>query len=308
MQWILQAAVQLLFILLAGPILQGWIKTLKARLQGRAGPGVPQPLFDYVKLLGRESVVSQHASRIFRAAPFVAFGAILTAMLLTPTFFADAPAGGAGDAIAAIALLALARFSLALAALDTGSNFAGMGTSREITLGALVEPGALLVVTALALLVPTTSIAGLGSALSPGPTWLLALAALGIVVIAETGRLPVDNPDTHLELTMMHEGMLLEYSGYPLGILFWASSIKQLLLLTLVANWFFPTSALLPAGAAGVALGVVLYLGKLAVLGAALAVVETSTAKLRILRVPALLGTAAALALLAVGAQFVVGL
>lgn len=308
MEAFLLAAMQVPLVLIAGPLLQGWIKTVKARLQGRTGPGILQTAFDYLKLLGRESVVSEHAGWIFRSAPFIAFGAILTAMLLTPTVTPVAPADSIGDAITAISLLALARLALALAAIDTASNFAGMGASREITLGALVEPGALLVVTVLALLGQSTSLSTLGSSLSPGPTWLLALAAMAIVVVAETGRLPVDNPDTHLELTMIHEGMLLEYSGYPLGILLWASSLKQLLLVTFVASWFFPTGWLTTGGPAGLLLGLALYAGKLAILGAALAIIETSTAKMRILRLPALLGTAAALAMLAVGARFVVGL
>jgi formate hydrogenlyase subunit 4 len=304
--WSLLAA-QTVLVLVAAPLLNGLIKSAKAALQNRRGPGLLQPAFDIVKYLGRESVVSQHASWIFRVVPYISFGAYLAAALLVPTMLARPPLEALGDAIVLIGLLALARFALALAALDTASNFGGMGTSRELAFSALVEPALLLGLFALALPVGSTALAAMTGAAHPSAALLLAFGGLFIVAIAETGRIPIDNSDTHLELTMAHEGMLLEYSGRPLGLLLWGAQVKQVVILSLLAAVCFPWGIAEEAAPGALAVGLGLYLVKLAVLGIALALVETSLPKLRVFRIPDLLGAAGLLSLLAVVALYVVG-
>jgi formate hydrogenlyase subunit 4 len=304
--WSLLAA-QTVLVLAAAPLLNGLIKSTKAALQNRRGPGLLQPAFDIVKYLGRESVVSEHASWIFRVVPYVYFGAYLAAALLVPTMFVRPPLEALGDAIVLVSLLALARFALALAALDTASNFGGMGTSRELAFAALVEPGLLLGLFALALPVGSTALAAMTAGAHPSAALLLAFGGLLVVAIAETGRIPVDNPDTHLELTMAHEGMLLEYSGRPLGLLIWGAQVKQVVVLSLLAALCFPWGIAREAEPAALAVGLALYLAKLALLGIALALVETSLPKLRVFRTPDLLGAAGLLSLLAVVALYVVG-
>ncbi len=225
-------AAQLVLVLLAAPLLNGLIKATKAALQNRRGPGLLQPAFDIAKYLGRESVRSAHASWIFQIVPYVYVGAYLAAALLVPTILARPALEGLGDAILMVGLFALARFALALAALDTASNFGGMGTSRELAFAALVEPALLLGLFALALPVGTTALGAMTEGSHLSASVLLAFAALFVVAIAETGRIPIDNPDTHLELTMAHEGMLLEYSGRPLGLLIWGAQVKQVAVLS----------------------------------------------------------------------------
>jgi len=302
-------AIQISLVILFAPLAQGIIKTSKARWQNRRGPSIFQPYFDLLKWLGRESVVSDQASWVFRLAPYIYGGAILLAAALVPTFARGSAAPGFGDAIVFVGLFALARFWLALAALDTGSNFGGMGSSREVAFAALVEPALLLVIFAVALPAGSTSLTALVGSGWPGASEIVAFLALMIVAIAETGRIPVDNPDTHLELTMIHEGMLLEYSGRPLGVLHWASQIKQLAILSLIAALFLPWGLADPAslGVAGIALGVATWGVKIAALGLLLGMIETAFAKLRIFRAPDLIGVASVLGVLAVMATFVVG-
>ncbi|MGH2603702.1 MAG: respiratory chain complex I subunit 1 family protein, partial [Dehalococcoidia bacterium] len=204
-------SIQIVLVLVLAPLLQGMIKTIKARCQNRRGPGLLQPYRDVVKFLGRENVVSDQASWVFRWAPAVYAAAMVTAAVLVPSIAQRSAAAAVGDAVVFVGLLALARFALAIGALDTASNFGGMGASREVAFAALVEPALLLVLFAVALPVGSTSLTALVGDGAPGAADLLACGALLIVVIAETGRIPIDNPDTHLELTMVHEGMLLEY-------------------------------------------------------------------------------------------------
>ncbi len=297
---------QSLLVLVAAPFLNGVIKAVKAVFQGRRGPSVAQPAFDLLKYLARESVVSEHSSWIVRCAPLVYFVTSLAAAGLLPTFFDRPPLERLGDVVVLVGLLALGRFALALAALDTASNFGGMGTSREMAFAALVEPALLLALFALAIPVGSTAVAEVAG--GPwGPARLLALGALFIVAIAETGRIPVDNPDTHLELTMAHEGMILEYSGRALALVTWASHIKQVVVVSLLAALFLPWGTAQQAQLGSLAVGVASYLGKLTVVGLALALTETSYAKLRIFRVPDLLGAASLLALLALISGYVVG-
>jgi formate hydrogenlyase subunit 4 len=306
MDWIL-LPLQIALMLALAPLLQGCIKTVKARLQSRRGPSPLQPYRDIAKLFARESVVSDRASWVFRWAPAVYAAAILGAAILAPTLARRSAAAGIGDVVVFVGLFALARFALALAALDTGSNFGGMGASREVAFAALIEPALLLVLFAVALPAGSTSFSAMvGRGLGVGS--LLAFGALLIVVIAETGRIPVDNPDTHLELTMIHEGMLLEYSGRPLGILHWATQIKQLAMLALVAALFLPWGMAQGGDYAPGALtiGFAAFALKVGGLGFVLAAIETSFAKLRIFQAPYLLGFASVLGVLAVLATYVV--
>lgn len=293
--------------LVAAPLLNGIIKRSKAGWQNRRGPGILQPWFDIIKYLGRESVVSEHTSWIFRFAPYAYFSAHLAAAALVPTLAVLSPLSGLGDAIVLVGLFALARFALALAALDTASNFGGMGTSRELAFAALVEPALLMALFALAIPAGSTELGAMASDGSVNVARLLAFAALSIVAIAETGRIPVDNPDTHLELTMAHEGMLLEYSGRPLGLLLWGTHIKQMVILSLLAALFFPWGMAREPTALNLAIGLASYLVKLSLLGLALALVETTNVKLRIFRVPELLGAASLLGLLSVVSIYLVG-
>jgi formate hydrogenlyase subunit 4 len=298
---------QVLLVVAVAPALQGWIKCTKATWQGRAGPPLLQPYADLGKLLRKESLVPEPASWIFRWAPWLVLGATLTAVTLVPLVALRGPLG-AGDVVALAGLLALARFAQALAALDTGSTFAGMGASREMAIAALVEPALVATVFALAIPIGTTDAGGLAEAGlaagwgALGPAHLLALAALLVVAIAETGRIPVDNPDTHLELTMVHEGMLLEYSGPHLAALQLAAIAKQMLVLGLVGALLLPWGLGAPWPIAVAAL-----ILKLGVLGLFLATIESLYAKLRILRLPDLLATAFALGGLSLVARGVFG-
>jgi formate hydrogenlyase subunit 4 len=301
--------VQIVLMLLLAPLVQGLIKASKARFQMRRGPGLLQPARDIVKLLSRESVQSEQASWVFRWAPAVYAAALLTAAVMVPTVTRRSATAGIGDAIVFVGLFALARFALALAALDTASNFGGMGASREVAFAALVEPALLLVLFARALPTGSTSLTALVGHGNLGAADLLAFGAMLIVIIAETGRIPIDNPDTHLELTMAHEGMILEYSGRPLGIIHWASQVKQLALLALASALFFPWG-LAPTDdlrIASAGTGLMAFALKVAALGLLLAMIESAVAKLRIFRAPDLLGLASVLGLFAVMAGYVVG-
>ncbi len=299
--------VQVALGLLAAPLLNGVIKTTKASWQNRRGPVLLQPWYDLRKYLAREDVTSEHASWLYRWAPYVYFGAYLVALGLVPTIMARSPLGGAGDAIVLVALFVLARFALALAALDTASNFGGMGTSRELAFASLIEPALIIALFALALPAGSTSLEALVGTGGVTMGRALAFAALFIVAIAETGRIPVDNPDTHLELTMAHEGMILEYSGRPLGLILWGTHVKQLIVLSMLTALFFPWGIARHGTVGALALGVVVYLLKLGLLGLVLAAVESAQAKMRIFRVPELLGAASLLGLLAVVSGYLIG-
>ncbi len=297
-------------VALGAPLLVGTLRTLKARMVGRRGPAPWQPFLDLRKLLGKTPVVSDTTSWIFRATPYVLAGAMLVAALAAPVLTSRPPLAFAGI-ILLMSLFLLGTFFLALAGLDAGSPFGGMGSSREVAVAALAEPTVILAVFALALRANTTNLGGIVERVSAepllaiNPAHLLAFAAFFIVMLAETGRLPVDNPATHLELTMIHEAMVLEYSGRHLALVEWASSMKLLLFLTLLANLFFPwgvpADAVLPA----LLLGLLALAGKLVLLAVALALLETAIAKLRLFRVPELLAGSFALGVLSVSAVFV---
>jgi formate hydrogenlyase subunit 4 len=272
---------------------------------------VIQPYRDILRLLRKEVVLAENASWLFRAAPYLIFAATWVAAALVPTFATGLIFSWSADLIAIIALLGSARFFLALAGMDVGTAFGGIGSSREVMIASLAEPALIMIVFTLALVARSTQLStiaamfvssGVGLRVSLG----LALVALIIVAIAENGRIPVDNPATHLELTMVHEAMVLEYSGRHLAVIELATALKLLLYLSLIVGVFVPWGvAPGEAGAAALALGLVLYVAKLAVGGVLLALFETTIAKMRVFRVPDFLGAGLMLGLLATLLLFV---
>jgi formate hydrogenlyase subunit 4 len=301
---------QTLLLLLLAPLLSGLIRNWKAKLQNRRGPRIWQPFFDYAKFLRKDMVISEHASWIFCATPYVTFLTALTAGMLLPLVTAQAPLGLFGGVLALVGLLALGRFFLALGGLDPASAFGGMGSSREMTIAAIAEPAMMLAIFTLAIAAGSTNLSQIVMA-SQGPGWkfldpshALAFTAMFIVLLAETGRLPVDNPATHLELTMIHEAMLLEYSGRYLALIEWGASIKQLVLMALLANIFFPIGLAAETTPLTFALGLLWLTAKLLVLAGTVVLVETCNAKLRLFRVPDLLSAAFILAMLALVSIF----
>jgi formate hydrogenlyase subunit 4 len=306
---LLLAVVQVLVVAAGAPLLVGALRTLKARLVGRRGPRVLQPYADLAKLFRKEAVVSTTTSWIFRITPYVLFSTMLVAALLVPLLLARPVLDFAG-LVLLIYLFVLGTFFLALAGLDAGSAFGGMGSSREVAVAALAEPTVMVAILALALRAETTNLGGIverfarDPLLAANPGHLLAFSALFIVMLAETGRLPVDNPATHLELTMIHEAMVLEYSGHYLALVEWASAMKLFLFMTLLANLFLPWGMPVTPAPVTVLLGLVLLAVKLGVLTVGLALVETTVAKLRLFRVPELLAGSFALALLSVLSVF----
>ncbi|HCG98304.1 MAG TPA: formate hydrogenlyase [Actinobacteria bacterium] len=307
MEALLQRAIigigHVVLVLLVSPLMVNLIKKIKAHFQCRRGPGLLQGYYDLWKLLKKDAVISEHASWIFRATPYVVFSATLLAAAIIPAFTVLPPIGRVGDVIAVIYLLGLARFFTALAGLDTASSFGGMGSSREMMISSLAEPVIITALFVLAITAGSTNLSEIiSSSLTSGymqPSYLLILLALLIVVIAETGRVPVDNPATHLELTMVHEAMVLEYTGRDLALIEWASSIKLMLLLTLIANVFLPWGIARETTWVFMLSGIAAIVIKVTVLASIIAVVESSTAKLRLFRVPELIGGSFALAMLA---------
>lgn len=296
--------IQMLLVLLLAPLVTGFIRVLKAQLLRRRGPALLQPYRDLLKLLRKEVIVADSASWLFRAAPYLIFAAIWVAASLVPTFASGLLFNWTADLIAIVALLGTARFFLALAGLDVGTSFGGIGSSREMMIASLAEPAMLMMVFTLSLLAGTTQLSAVAEFMMSGHvglrvSLLLALIALIMVAIAENARVPVDNPATHLELTMVHEAMVLEYSGRHLALIELASSLKLLLYLSLLGCIFAPwgmTSA--GEGVVAYLLGMATYLLKLAFGGFMLALFETSIAKMRVFRVGEFLGAALMLGLL----------
>jgi formate hydrogenlyase subunit 4 len=304
---------QTALLLLLAPLMSGIIKNWKAKLQNRRGPRIWQPYSDIIKFLRKDMVISEHASWVFSFAPYVVFLSALLAGLMVPMLTAQAPLSLFGGVLAVVGLLALGRFFLALGGLDPGSAFGGMGSSREMTIAAIAEPAMMLAIFTVAIGAGSTDLSQMVQA-SQGPTWKLfnpthamAFVALFIVLLAETGRLPVDNPATHLELTMIHEAMLLEYSGRYLALMEWGASIKQLVLMTLLVNVFLPVGIVTDTSPAALGLSALAFLAKLLVLAAEVVLVETTNAKMRLFRVPDLLSAAFVLATLALLSTFFFG-
>jgi formate hydrogenlyase subunit 4 len=307
---LLQAAQAVLVFALA-PLLTGLVRKSKARLQRRCGASIFQPYRDIARLMRKEAVVSHDASWIFTSAPTFILAATWIAAAMVPLFAFGNGLSAAADLIVIIALLTSARFAQALAGLDVGTAFGGLGASREMMFATIAEPAILMVIFALALMSGTTRLPEIASfiqAAATGPhiSLMLAFVGLAMLAVAENGRIPVDNPATHLELTMVHEAMVLEYSGRHLALIELAHSLKLTLFLSLIAALFVPWG-IAPAGASLVMVGVgfAAYLAKLTVAAMLLAVFETAVAKMRVFRVPQFIGVALMLGLLAVLLVFV---
>jgi formate hydrogenlyase subunit 4 len=302
--------VQMLLVLALAPLLTGVVRKVKARLNRRRGASVIQPYRDLRRLLGKEVVLAENASWLFRVAPYLIFAVTWVAAALVPTFATGLIFSWSGDLIAITALLGSGRFLLALAGLDIGTSFGGIGASREVMIASLAEPAMLMIAVTLALVAGSTQLSTIADfMLNFGGlrvSLAMALVAFIIVAVAENGRIPVDNPATHLELTMVHEAMVLEYSGRHLAMIELASALKLLLYVSAIACLFLPWGlAVGNAGIGSYAIGVVAYLAKLALGAGALAVFETSIAKMRVFRVPNFLGAALMLGLLGVLLLFV---
>ncbi len=302
---------QLLLVLSIAPLLTGYVRKIKAHLLRRRGPPVLQPYRDLLKLIRKEAVLAHNASWIFRVTPYIVFATTLIAAALVPTFATGLVFSPAADLIAIVALLGSARFFLALAGLDIGTSFGGIGSSREMMIASLAEPAMLMIVFTLSLLAGSTQLSSV-STFMQGPevglrvSLAMSLVALIMVAIAENARIPVDNPATHLELTMIHEAMILEYSGRHLAVIEAAASLKLLLYFSLIICMFAPWGlATAGQGLIAFAIGMGSYIAKLAVGGFLLAVFETATAKMRVFRVSDFLGAALMLGLLAALLLFV---
>jgi formate hydrogenlyase subunit 4 len=296
--------VQMALVLLLAPLLTGFVRKLKALLVRRQGPSVFQPYRDLLRLLRKEVVLAENASWLFRVAPYLIFAATWVAAALVPTFATGLVFSWSADLIAIIALLGSARFFLALAGLDVGTSFGGIGSSREMLIGTLAEPAMIMIVFTLALIAGSTQLATMADYMLSPAVGLrvslgLSLIALIMVAIAENARIPVDNPATHLELTMVHEAMVLEYSGRHLAMIELAAALKLQLYISLIACLFAPWGLARDGGGiAAYAVGIAFFIVKLAVGGLLLALFETAIAKMRVFRVPEFLGAALMLGLL----------
>jgi formate hydrogenlyase subunit 4 len=301
----------MVLVLLLAPLFTGFVRKVKARLLRRQGPPLIQPYRDLIRLMRKEVVLAESASWLFRVIPYVVFAATWVAASLVPTFRTGLLFSWSADLIAIIALLGSGRFFLALAGLDVGTAFGGIGSSREMMIASLAEPAMIVIVFTLALIAGSTQLSTIAAFMTSPAVGLrvslaLALFALIMVAVAENGRIPIDNPATHLELTMVHEAMVLEYSGRHLALIELAAALKLILYVSLIVCLFAPWG-IESAGAAAPALmlGAAAYAGKLAIGGFLLALFETSIAKMRVFRVPEFLGVALMLGLLATLLRFV---
>jgi formate hydrogenlyase subunit 4 len=295
--------VQMVLVLALAPLLLGFTRKVKARLLRRQGPPLLQPYRDLVRLARKEVVLAENASWLFRSGPYMIFAATWVAAALVPTFATGLHFSWTADLIAIAALLGTARVFLALVGMDIGTSFGGIGSSREMMFASLAEPAMIMIVFVVALVAGSTQLSHVAiftqEHASLRVSLGLALVALVIVALAENARIPVDNPATHLELTMVHEAMVLEYSGRHLAVIELAAALKLLLYVSLIGCIFFPWGiASGEAGPAAYAIGAATYLLKLAVGGFLLVVLETSIAKMRVFRVPEFLGAALMLGLL----------
>jgi formate hydrogenlyase subunit 4 len=301
---------QMLLVLGLAPLLTGVVRKVKARLARRRGASVLQPYRDLRRLLGKEVVLATNASWLFRLAPYLIFAVTWVAAALVPTFASDLIFSWSGDLIAITALLGSARFLLALAGMDIGTSFGGLGASREVMIASIAEPAMLMIAVTLALIAGSTQLSSIAGFMLDYKglrvSLAFALVAFIIVAIAENGRIPVDNPATHLELTMVHEAMVLEYSGRHLAMIELAAALKLLLYLSAIICIFVPFG-MAPAGAGIVAYSnaALAYVLKLGCGAVALGTFETTVAKMRVFRVPNFLGAALMLGLLGVLLLFV---
>jgi formate hydrogenlyase subunit 4 len=303
---------QMLLVLALAPALTGVTRKMKARLQRRIGPPIFQPYRDLRRLFGKDVVLAENSSWLFRVAPYLIFAATWVAAALVPTFQTGLLFSWAGDLIAIVALLGAARFLQAVAALDTGTSFGGIGASREVMIASLAEPAMIMVVFTVALVAGSTQLSTIAAFMADmrglRVSLAMALVALIIVALAENARIPIDNPSTHLEVTMVHEAMVLEYSGRHLAMIELAASLKLLLYISIIACIFFPFGLITDgAGPPAHAISLAFYLLKVIIASLLLATLETVIAKMRVFRVPNLLGIALMLGLLGTLLLFVSG-
>jgi len=306
--------IQLLILLLLAPIVGGVIKKIKALTQKRQGAPVLQMYYDLYKLIKKESVVSETSSWIYKATPYIVFSTATAGALLVPVTTLVPSAQFTGDIILLFYLLALGRFFMCLSALDTGSTFGGMGSSREAMISSLIEPSVLVSIFTIGLIAGSTSIYEMMVAMNSlgnplfHPVFILTFLAMMIIILAETSRIPFDDPATHLELTMVHEAMLLEYSGRHLALMEYGAAVKQLILITLVVNLFLPVDQLITlTGAGGFILSVLLYIVRVVFIAVLIAIAEVSTVKFRFFSIPNLAALSFILSFLGFLQYFVLG-
>ncbi|HLE41297.1 MAG TPA: NADH-quinone oxidoreductase subunit H [Nitrospirota bacterium] len=299
MNWdpIIIELLQILVLLVVAPAFTGWVKMLKCWSQGRTSPGLFQPYRDIIKLFSKDVVLAGNASWIFRVTPYLVFGVPVLAGGIIPTLSVDLPLSATADIIALVALFAIARFFTALAGMDIGTAFGGMGSSREMTIASLAEPAMLMAIFTVSLASKSTSLSQMVQVIFHGqsvlrPSIAFALLAFVLIALAETGRIPVDNPATHLELTMIHEAMILEYSGRHLALIEWAGMMKLFLYAMLGIASFFPKGISVTGDLAAIPAAFLFMTGKLVVIGIGLVLIETGLAKMRIFRVTEFLGSA----------------
>jgi formate hydrogenlyase subunit 4 len=289
--------IQIAVLLVLAPVFTGWVKVLKCWFQGRTSPGLFQPYRGIRKLFSKDVVFAENASWIFRFTPYLVFGVAIMAGGIIPILSMDLPLSATADVIALVALFAIARFFTALAGMDIGTAFGGMGSSREMTIASLAEPAMLMAVFAVSLVSKSTSLSQMAYVISQGhsllrPSLVFALLAFIFIALAETGRVPVDNPATHLELTMIHEAMILEYSGRHLALIEWAGMMKLFLFASLGIASFFPWGIALRGDVTAVLTAFLVLVFKLGIVGFGLVMIETGLAKMRIFRITEFLGSA----------------
>jgi formate hydrogenlyase subunit 4 len=295
---------ELMLALLLAPLLTGWVTQCRAWLQNRSGPGILQPYRMLGKLFRKEVVLAHNASPLFRIAPYAIFSCLALSAAIVPTISTDLPLNAAADAIALVGLLALARMFISLAGMDVGTAFGSLGARREMMVGFLAEPALLMVLFTASLISHSTSLATIVETLAHNefviyPSLAFAGVAFTMVSLAENARIPVDNPSTHLELTMIHEAMVLEYSGRHLALIEWAASLKLFVYSCIGLALFFPFGIAGSGDPLGILVALPVLVAKLAIGGVLLALIEILSAKMRIFRAPEFLGIAFLIAVLA---------
>lgn len=302
---------QTLLAIVLAPLVLGWINQCRAWLQNRSAPPLWQPYRVLVKLLHKDVVLAHNASWLFRCTPYVVFGSMVLAASIVPMLATDLPFSAAADVIALVGLFAVARVFMALAAMDIGTAFGSLGSRREMLIAALAEPAMLMVFFTPALIAHSTALTTIVEQLAHGklhlyPSLAFAAVAFVMVLLAENARIPVDNPATHLELTMVHEALILEYSGRHLALMDWAHALKLMVYMTIGISLFAPWGVAAAGHWLMLPVSILAVLAKLAVLGAGIAVLETVSAKMRIFRVPEFLGIAFVFAVLGMLIHFLV--
>ena len=310
LHWIAIELIQLLMILLLSPAFAGWVKVVKCRLQGRTSPGVLQPYRDIARLFTKDVALAENASWVFRVTPYIVFGVTVMAGGVIPLISVDLPLSATADIIALVMLFAIVRFFTALAGMDIGTAFGGMGASREMMISSLAEPAMLMAVFTMSLASSSTSLTQMVTVMVDKPFMIrpslaFSLIAFIMIALAETGRVPVDNPATHLELTMIHEAMILEYSGRYLALIEWAGMMKLAIFFSLGIAVFLPWGIAGSAEPLSLALRTLFFAAKLMVGGVVMVLIETGLAKMRIFRLPDYLGSAFLLATLGMISFFI---